>query len=110
MSLHHSYNTAFRYTLALSIQKINSYLVLLCSETSKKFGIYSLNFSVGEVTSLVFENTLRNILGSKSEKIKNIEARNKFRYSCKKERRSFSDLNVMFAIQIALFWHFMQND
>ena len=41
---------------------------------------------LGEVTPLVFKNNFRIILGSKSEKFKNIEARKKIRYSYKKER------------------------
>ena len=40
---------------------------------------------LGEVTPFVFKDNLRIILGSKSEKFKNIEARKKFKYSSTKE-------------------------
>ena len=41
---------------------------------------------LGEVIPLVIKNTLRKILGSKSEKFKKIEARPKVRNFYKKER------------------------
>ena len=39
---------------------------------------------LGKVTPLVFKNNIRIILGLKSEKVKNIEARKKVRYSFNK--------------------------
>ena len=38
---------------------------------------------------MLFKSNLRIIIGSKSEKFKNIEAREEFRFSCKKECEEF---------------------
>ena len=93
---HHSYNTAFWSTLALSIRNINFCLVLCCSKAINKVWNIFLK-CLGEVTPLEFKNNLGKFLGSKSEQLKNIEAQKKFRYSCKKRmylgiksRRRFS--------------------
>ena len=50
-----------------------------------------LKFLVG-VAPLVFKNNLRIILGSKSEKFKNIEALKKVKYSYKKEYTGWSQM------------------
>ena len=50
-----------------------------------------------QVTSLTFKNNLRIVLGSKREKFKNNEARQKYRYSSKKLCTP-SDTNVVFIL------------
>ena len=60
---HPSHNTAFRCTFALSMQNINSFLVLRCTKTSTKIGIYSLKFP--KMIPLVFRNNFRILLGPK---------------------------------------------
>ena len=59
----------------------------------------SLKF-LGEVTPLLLKNNLRIILGSKSEKFKNLEAQQKGRYSCKK--RVFYKYSTAYSTNIRL--------
>ena len=82
ISLYPTYNTAFRCTFALLIQNIKSCLVLWCSKTLTKDWNIFVKF-LDEVAPLVFKNNLRMIVGSKSEKFKNIEIQKTIRYSYK---------------------------
>ena len=78
--LYPTYNAAFICTFALLIQNIKSCLVLWCSKISTKDWNIFLTF-LDEVAPLVYKNNLRIILGSKSEKFKNIEAQKTIKYA-----------------------------
>ena len=58
-----------------------------CIKTSTKIVMYSINFCCIFVL-LVLKNNLRIILGSKSEKFRNIEVLQKVRHSYKKDCRN----------------------
>ena len=78
---------------------IFSTLALFYDEMKKKFHV-SLRLS-GEATHLVVEDNFRKILDSKSEKFKNIEAHQKYRYPFqKKSEAAKRAINLQNALKI----------